>query len=282
MDRSVKFINKLIDNENKKIEVHSIFKRNINFLYNDRLYTLQLATSYLTPMSCVCSVTPEIFEEMRERIAKGVEIRNSRLYIGDLEFEILKLEKNLKIEKVQREKNIENLMKNLKRILDINEFSGILFSTFKRLKNNQEIMEKSILEKYLFSQLKNIFSDNFTLKDLEKLLGVGEGLTPSGDDFICGYIAALYFLGEYKKIEFLKEILLFQLKKTTRVSEEYIYYSFKGEFNEYVKELNELCITGKIEDSLDEIVNKIAKIGHSSGIDFIVGFYTGLVKEAKW
>ena len=286
MDYNIMILKQLEDKLKDGIEVivHSIFNNSINILCDERMYVLQAEGFYITPMSCICKVSLDIFEKIKDNIRFGIRFINKKLYIGNLEFDIKILDKNLKIDKICKNDNLKKFFNVLETKLDIYDFDGALFNSFKVFRNNNEIESNKIVSKYFLNQLEFITSNQFDIKKLENFIGVGEGLTPSGDDFICGYIASLFFLGEYEKINILNNLLIEQLNKTTRVSQEYLYYALNGKFNEYVRQINDICNCNDFDNYiliLDKVIENIIKIGHSSGIDFLIGLYFGLMKEGK-
>ncbi len=115
-----------------------------------------------------------------------------------------------------------------------------------------------------------------------KLIGVGEGLTPSGDDFNCGFAAALIYLKGIGIADALLQIHQSELPKvwdtTTTISREYLMYAHEGMFNEWVIRLFDYCFKGK---DIVPTLNEIKTIGHSSGSDFLTGLYFGLRAGGK-
>jgi hypothetical protein len=112
-----------------------------------------------------------------------------------------------------------------------------------------------------------------------QLIGVGEGLTPSGDDFNCGMLAAQFYLRGHTHADELKDQLISQIMRrintTTVISKEFLIYACEGKFSQMVK--NVLIKSQKELDVTSEII-KIRDIGHTSGIDFLTGLYFGLLK----
>ncbi|MEG0240414.1 DUF2877 domain-containing protein [Anaerorhabdus sp.] len=117
-------------------------------------------------------------------------------------------------------------------------------------------------------------------KIINKLIGVGIGLTPSSDDFLVGVLLALYLNCQNRNRNELyeaiaKRIQVICIGKTTKVSEYYIINACRGYFD-----LDILCIVEDLKkDSWNfDTFMKVKNHGHSSGIDFLVGFYLSLCK----
>lgn len=98
-------------------------------------------------------------------------------------------------------------------------------------------------------------------KGLKSLVGLGLGLTPSGDDFLAGLLALQFATGRI----FLKEDL--DLKSTNYISGEFLSYAQEGIFSEDIKRL----FTEDVS-----FAKEILKSGHSSGADTLFGIYYGL------
>ena len=114
---------------------------------------------------------------------------------------------------------------------------------------------------------------------LKHLLGLGPGLTPSGDDFIIGYLAACHTLGGLSKNEKIKEIdeslsPIFR-STTTNISCHYLTKALKGEFVESLASLMSSFVTSNNYMYSQDISNALNKHGHSSGVDCCFGVLIG-------
>lgn len=109
------------------------------------------------------------------------------------------------------------------------------------------------------------------------LLGRGLGLTPSGDDILCGFGCGLHYLWRCGSLqcEVWKEytrLVLEQLPgKTTAVSEQYLRAMCAGYANEDFIELISALNKGA-EVDLSKYFARILEVGHTSGADSLLGF----------
>ena len=108
-----------------------------------------------------------------------------------------------------------------------------------------------------------------------RLLGFGSGLTPSGDDFLCGFITAAHCqFNRYSNCLFqLKEIVLANLTKTNSISASFL----QSATHECV--LDSLCNFAEAISNgfkLEESLKQLCTLGHSSGMDIATGFLYGL------
>jgi hypothetical protein len=104
---------------------------------------------------------------------------------------------------------------------------------------------------------------------LSQMVGLGIGLTPSGDDFLCGVLAALRacdlwqsFFGRY-----LRQILAAHLSRTNPISAAFLRCALQGHFSRAVLQFF------YDPPPLDEraVQKRFEAIGHSSGMDTLCG-----------
>lgn len=117
----------------------------------------------------------------------------------------------------------------------------------------------------------------------KKMIGLGPGVTPTGDDILIGFMAGLYCMLGCKtdRLNFIEEFgkgLFFLSKKTNEISRTYIQHAIKGEFSSSMVGLIEAIRAGD-EGRLICATKSTMQIGHSSGMDSITGF---LVALAAW
>lgn len=155
-------------------------------------------------------------------------------------------------------------------------YGGLLNAYLNQIqKENHLSVSLSIYDNY-FQQLLKQLANNFSGENLKQFIGLGVGLTPSGDDFIVGLLSVLsrydasgQWLNEIRS-EFKDSTID---KKTTRVSSHMIHYALDGYFNSALIEL----VCGKKAENL-EIVSSI---GSTSGTDMLTGVGFGLDRLIK-
>ena len=103
-------------------------------------------------------------------------------------------------------------------------------------------------------------------KHLAGLIGLGIGLTPSGDDFLCGVLAGLILRGEenHPFAHALCREITSRRFDTNDISRAFLDCSVQHHFSLAVNSLTDL-------PSADRILNVFSDIGHSSGIDTLCG-----------
>jgi hypothetical protein len=265
----------------KRAVVHSVYKSTINCIVDDRIFSLQHQEMPITPLSINLDIPKRVFELIR--VNRGDEVQftkegliafNSMFTTGNAEvFDCDLTEGTFPLDEVK----IIRLTDHILRYIEKGEFGRIA----KSLKENQTI-PLSFAGNYVSSVLlKMTNSDSVSeIGSLSAhLIGVGEGLTPSGDDFNCGMLAAQFYLRGNVRADELRAQLVSQINQrintTTVISKEFLVYACEGKFSQMVKGM--LIKSQQDEDVTVEII-KIRDVGHTSGIDFLTGLYFGLLK----
>ena len=106
------------------------------------------------------------------------------------------------------------------------------------------------------------------------LVGMGPGLTPSGDDALAGMEAALHALG-HPAAGFLTAALDDVAERTTAVSATLLRHAARGEFAERTHRLLAELL-GSDDAALPGAVERAAAWGATSGMDGLVGVLAGL------
>jgi hypothetical protein len=122
-----------------------------------------------------------------------------------------------------------------------------------------------------------LLSSTAMLEMAPRILGLGKGLTPSGDDLLVGLLAVLHAAGRLQKIlptsvhrRFLHEVVA----QTSDLSAEFIRCALAGDFAEPVVLLvRSLFAPGPHRWQLH--AGSLAAMGHSSGVDAMVGVVLG-------
>ena len=107
------------------------------------------------------------------------------------------------------------------------------------------------------------------LESVGKLIGLGGGLTPSGDDLICGALYALHYCERTRgAARLLADAALKAKNNTNVISRRYLESAARGEYFGLVADLiNALCGNGDTEATLDALLT----VGSSSGGDIAAG-----------
>jgi hypothetical protein len=111
------------------------------------------------------------------------------------------------------------------------------------------------------------------------LIGLGPGLTPSGDDFIVGYLAALWCRWESEpRVGAFRNGLASELRhlttRTNPIGRRFILDAAAGEFSERMVDV--IRAIANDDGQFNACVARALCTGHSSGADCLVGLLFGI------
>jgi hypothetical protein len=122
-------------------------------------------------------------------------------------------------------------------------------------------------------------------KASDGLIGLGLGLTPSGDDMLTGYMASIILVSSALKAKIdtfgiCNSITSSIEDRTTLLSKQMLEYASQGKVEEKTYKVLEKLLTGSFEQ-VKRATLEIIDIGHSSGTDILLGVLLGtlLVKH---
>jgi hypothetical protein len=114
------------------------------------------------------------------------------------------------------------------------------------------------------------------------VIGLGPGLTPSGDDFLVGCLRGLSLLrtsvpGACQMFSCLREALFPDLNaRTTRVGAEFIRYALDGAFAEVLDQVALALLAPSYPEVVQSAVSHLLAQGETSGTDTMLGLLTCL------
>ena len=187
----------------------------------------------------------------------------------------------------------KNAEKNIKEILDYflgnNEKNGFGIGSREFVKVITDV-ENSTLNEEVLVKINNIRKDieagKTEIKNYNYFLGRGEGLTPGGDDFIIGIMAAMNFFNHKKTGKLKKELMQDIYKKTTDISAEYLYYGVISCFSLNITEFCKKLLLNNInkeeeKKALYKSYENLIKNGHTSGVDTLMGILLYIITALK-
>ena len=112
----------------------------------------------------------------------------------------------------------------------------------------------------------------------QKMIGLGPGVTPSGDDILIGFLAGLWSTTGQNPdmLAFLRSFgpeLMHSAGRTNQISRTYLYHATLGQFSSSLSHLAEAIAAG---DPVEMAAEEAMRIGHSSGMDSVTGLLIGL------
>jgi hypothetical protein len=137
---------------------------------------------------------------------------------------------------------------------DLTEWQIVAQSAWPNLKSGIQDFDKSVI-----------------IGSVHKLAGLGEGLTPAGDDFLLGVIYSLWILGDASAQVIIRLIVTEAMPRTTRLSAAWLNAAGSGEAGLMWHWFLKAIQTGNEQD-ITSLARRIAAVGHTSGADALAGF----------
>ena len=117
--------------------------------------------------------------------------------------------------------------------------------------------------------------DDGVRRGTRRLLGAGQGLTPSGDDVLCAVLLVLNGLGDPTPIALLGNAVQDRWTSTTSLSASLLDAARRGYGVPELVTLVETALRGDVTATL-EALTSVLDIGHSSGRDLVAGLVGSL------
>jgi len=126
--------------------------------------------------------------------------------------------------------------------------------------------------------------DEAAIPTVEDLLGLGGGLTPSGDDLLVGFLAGLWctLRGMAKRAQYLEALgraVSEGAVRTNDISRTYLQHAVRGQVSSQLEAAARAIGAGEPQQRFNRHVNLAAEIGHASGLEGLTGLLLGL---AAW
>jgi hypothetical protein len=261
---------------NRVLKVHSTYKNTINFSFENKIFSIHHREVPLNPMSIILDLDQKDFDNLVSNI-ESLEIKDNKFLINkkivsfkseaEYSCDLGSLVQSLKITQDQVQefyRKLFDFLITLSRQSDY--FSAIFENEIKNYYNTK------IIELIKDRQIKNIAAK------IADLIGLGKGLTPAGDDIICGVLASFDFIGSnlnLNKVRIIKDMIRNKIlihNSTNDLSREFIKYALDGHHSIMISRLYQALVKNQ---EIDTILEKISNQGFSSGIDFLTGMYIG-------
>ena len=268
----VKSTNYIMDilNSNSPVKIHSIYENTVNLIVNNQILALQTHNTVISPISLITDAN-----SFNINLNSKIYINNNCIFIDNFCFDYSKTE----ITDSKMHKNTFNISYDmLIQAIYKADFSGFnaIFSSNTDIKENFLIITAAKTK--IDTCTNELINKNYenAVNSLSSLIGLGIGLTPSGDDFLCGVLAGCIFdnLEKHSFVKLLKKQIQNNLQNTNDISRAFLSCSLNDNFSTPVLNLPYF-------KSPDEVYDNFKKIGHSSGIDTLCGIYYSLNTISK-
>lgn len=125
----------------------------------------------------------------------------------------------------------------------------------------------------------DLLSKGDIAKSVALFKGCGQGLTPAGDDFICGLLMGMYLLDEKNALSKIREMIYSLSIGANALVNSMHYQAYHGYLDADWKALS-LALQGGT-DALELAVEAVIGSGETSGADKLTGFITALMNDWK-
>ncbi|WP_053368878.1 DUF2877 domain-containing protein [Bacillus sp. FJAT-27245] len=266
--------------------VHSTFHRTVNIkcLENEELYTIACSQIDNGPNTLV--IEEERLNDIYLAINAPVNAENERLTIGNqlvVSIEQASLwESSLPDFPANLEKLFQNMSK-MKKYIDLHGKGG---GVQKRVQPQSpfEAELSKMLEERIFILYEAILKKEFSKATASaiRLIGLGPGLTPSGDDFLVGLFTAMNIPNSpiFENRELAGQVVRDAKSLTNDISFMALKKASQGHVRESINHLVKSIFTGGDEELILSL-NKVLSIGSTSGTDIALGIYYGLEANRK-
>lgn len=261
---------------------HSSFKRVINFSHTqDQAFPLLSFGKGGTPLAANHLVIDDDLFALISR-SKKIALTEDDLVLEDhkIPLPVMRFQSRLHFSPVEDDRfdHVINLLSS--KVKNINAPESLL-AIFK--KDQQKDVGSFLLtiRKLFTHEIENWHTPPDVLCSIPKMKGVGIGLTPSGDDFIHGLLAALDLIQQqygHSMKEWKNKIV--QLSSTQNpYSATFIGQAAKGNYNAHSINLIHNLFDA---DAMDRNLDALLSYGETSGADWLAGFTTTLIRRHIW
>lgn len=272
-------------------QVHSVYRKTINLHANGNLVAIQAEGSPLSPVSLITNLSQAQMEQLPVFEGQTVYMRGNHLIFckqGDMTAPLFAFsfkeasvsDTKLPAFRFLKDRTcIHSLESLIHQMITDAGTSGIdlVFSGSPLLKSNliMSVASERIQDSARLFAQKDYPS---AASQLIRLIGLGIGLTPSGDDFTTGVLAGfiLFDLTDHPFSNHYKQEVISHLFDTNDVSRTFLTAALDGHFSNAVNSLAHIKkedLSQDISAISSSLLNKFLAIGHSSGIDALCGIY---------
>ena len=266
--------------------IHSVYRKTINLSIGDRLVAVQAKDSPLSPISLITDMTQEMMADLPFYKGQTVEITKNGILFFDDSSPVFFLSSsddicNLKLVSSLSDHQLSLLKNQISDVIRQADTRG-----FDLLFTGQDVSEIPMLKvaKERLNTVSSLLKDqdfDGAARELIRLIGLGIGLTPSGDDFLTGVLAGLILAGlppdcpecpeNISGLQFagtIRKELQSHLCDTNDISRAFLQCALDGHFSKAVNSLSKVPLP-----DTGELLDAFLAIGHSSGIDSLCGIY---------
>ena len=255
--------------------VHSVYRKTINLSFDGTLVALQTAGSPLSPIRLITTLAGQEMSHLPVSAGLPVSLTADTIHLAETAFCLDAAETvDTRLMPVP-ESRLPSLTAQICSVLKHSAkggFRNLLFPT----EHSTQLGEQLVLvaaenHMNLCSQELCLFHYTTAAHSLSSLIGLGIGLTPSGDDFLCGVLAGLILRNgtDHPFSAALQEQITQKLPDTNDISRAFLHCALQGQFSEAICSLRHASDAAQLSAAF-------SAIGHSSGMDTLCGILYAL------
>lgn len=255
--------------------VHSVYRKTINLSFDGTLVALQAAGSPLSPISLITTLAGQEMSHLPVSAGLPVSLTADTIHLAETAFCLDAAETVETVLMPVSESDLPSLTAQIRSILKHSTkggFRNILFPSDKPTQlGEQLVLAAAENHMNLCSQELCLFHYTTAAHSLSSLIGLGIGLTPSGDDFLCGVLAGLILRNgtDHPFSAALQEQITQKLPDTNDISRAFLHCALQGQFSEAICSLRHASDAAQLSAAF-------SAIGHSSGMDTLCGILYAL------
>ena len=281
MDRHFK---EMIGQSTAPILIHSVFTRTINIIVKNQLYTI--ASNQLDNAPATLLIELDNFNSYRFLPDDRVRIRNEQLKLTNklsIDLSATHLwKKEISHFPIKENQLHQNLLYATAFVLKMGKTDWLREDSEDRISFQKEMGR--MLRERTAGLMQNFERSTLTeqVKRTEGIIGLGQGLTPSGDDFLVGVMLAFSTLKKdlFNKRKWASQVVNVSKEKTNAISYSALKYAAIGETRESIYSFIHALFTGS-EEAIERELLAVLKIGSSSGTEITWGILNGLTLILK-
>lgn len=268
--------------------VHSVYRKTVNLQAGSRLLALQAASSPVSPISLVTLLDAQEFNGLGIMAGQPAAVDGTLLRIGgeghgsSVSFD---WKESAVFESLAGDDgggislHTDSHAPLIRQALELADTGGFRMLFVPGLQDIQDNEDNGFLINAAAQRRLQACTSALKRRDYEAaagelsgLIGLGIGLTPSGDDFLCGVLAGLLLSGRRDDPLFsaLRIKIRENLSGTNDISRAFLQCALDYHFSRSIKELPTAATAG-------DICRSFGEIGHSSGMDTLCGVLFALL-----
>ena len=263
--------------------VHSVYRNTINLLFQDQLWALQSSLSPLSPISLRTELSSSAIRTLSVRPGDACALSGGDLLLFSdgvccrfhPSFSKLTITRLPPVSGSpdQHAHAAAQLLQRTSAALSSANRGGFSLLFTKRdppcANPILSIAQTAVQQSIHFCQAQDWSA---CTRSLLSLLGLGIGLTPSGDDFLCGFLAGLAWAGawEHPLCISLRRGISLHLSDTNVISAAFLRCAADGNFS---VPLLQFLSAVHHPAALARAAEALAQVGHSSGMDSLAGLH---------